>query len=35
MVGPKGQFGGNIFNQNIAKLVLDNTVCEKLKFKLH
>ena len=25
------QFDGSIFNENIAKLVLDNAVCEKLK----
>ena len=44
MVGPEGQkmlkfcmlqLGGNIFNENIAKLVLDNAVCENLKLKSH
>ena len=28
------QIGGNIFNEDIPKLVIDNAVCEKLKLKL-
>ena len=43
MVVPEGQkmlkfcmlqIGGNIFNEEIPKLVIDNAVCEKLKLKL-
>ena len=43
MVGPEGQkmlkfcmlqISGNNFNENIAELIFDNAVCEKLKVKL-